>query len=72
MVSEVRASHANETHEEHEILDVTHFRHGAATIGFHINSIRQSRHQDILMLSPASTLALRLGLGLRSGALLSL
>eukprot|EP00972_Heterocapsa_arctica_P055545 8193688-Heterocapsa_arctica.AAC.1 len=48
MVSEVGASHANETDEEHNILDMTHFRHGMATIGFHTISIRPSRHRDIL------------------------
>eukprot|EP00972_Heterocapsa_arctica_P063207 9325788-Heterocapsa_arctica.AAC.1 len=72
MVSKVRASHANETHEEQKIRSATHFRHGVATVGFHIDSVRQSPHGDILALSLASTLALSLGLGLCSCALLSL
>eukprot|EP00972_Heterocapsa_arctica_P080754 11899247-Heterocapsa_arctica.AAC.1 len=42
------------------------------TVGFHVNSVRQSPHGDRPALSLASRLTFGLGLGLRGGALLPL
>eukprot|EP00972_Heterocapsa_arctica_P073761 10889949-Heterocapsa_arctica.AAC.1 len=72
MISKVGTSHADETHVEQKIRNATLLRHGVTAKGFHVNSIRQSRHRDILTLCLASRLGLGLGLGLRSGSLLPL
>jgi hypothetical protein len=68
MMTEIGTRHADDAHKEQQITNAMFLGHGVATIGFHVNSIRQSLYRNVLILYLASPLTTGLGLGLGLGS----